>query len=172
MNGDELARGPDFWLGRGFWKLGYVTRDRDRAMEQLGNDVGIEKFETSQPTWGVVMADGRVGTATTRIAFSVGRPTTIELVEPIEGLVDCYADALKRTKGADLAFHHFGLVVSDIDAMKEAAAAQGVHPALGSRPDDPVRWVFYKPPQLDHYVEHLEPSDWIESLQTRSLARP
>jgi hypothetical protein len=161
---------PDIWLGAGFWKLAYVTRDRDRAIERLRDDVGIEAFQTHEPTFGVAMADGRVGTATTRLAFSLGRPTTIELIEPVEGLVDCYADALRRTDGTDLVLHHVGLMVDDIDAMARAAAATGMHPAVESAPGDAMRWIFYAPPQLDHYVEHLETSEWIESLRTASAA--
>jgi hypothetical protein len=170
MNNDQPIRAPDIWLGTGFWKLAYVTSDRDRALEQLRNDVGIEEFETHEPTFGVVMADGRIGTAKTRIAFSLGRPTTIEVIEPVEGLVDCYADALRRADGTDLVFHHVGLMVDDVDAMMLAAEAKGLRPAVQSAPDDQVRWIFYAPPQLDHYVEHLQRSDWIEALATRQLA--
>lgn len=160
------ASPPDIWLGSGFWKLAYVTRDRDRAIERLRADVGIEQFQAHEPTFGVEMADGRVGAATTRVAFSIGRPTTIEVIEPVEGLVDCYADALRGANGTELVFHHVGLMVDDLDALTQAAAAKELHPAVKSAPGDAMRWIFYALPQLDHYVEHLERGDWIEALRT------
>jgi hypothetical protein len=131
--------------------------------------VGIEEFETHEPTFSVAMADGRVGMARTRIAFSVGRPTTIELIEPVEGLVDCYADALRRADGSSIAFHHVGVMVDDLDVMKRAAAGEGLHPVVQSGRGDEVHWVFFSPRQLDHYVELMEAGDWIKSLQSRSL---
>jgi hypothetical protein len=164
------ASPPDIWLGSGFWKLAYVTRDRDRAIERLRADVGIEEFQAHEPTFGVAMADGRVGTATTRVAFSIGRPTTIELIEPVGGLVDCYADALQRANGTELVLHHVGLMVDDLDALARAASAIGLQPAVQSAPGDVMRWIFYAPPQLDHYVEHLERSEWIEALRASSPA--
>jgi catechol 2,3-dioxygenase-like lactoylglutathione lyase family enzyme len=172
MSDDESIRAPDIWLGRGFWKLAYVTRDRDRAIDRLREEVGIERFELHEPTFGVAMADGRVGTATTRVAFSLGRPTTIELIEPVAGLVDCYAEALGRANGSELTLHHVGLMVDDVDAMMQAAVAKGLSPTAQSAPGDAVRWIFYASPLLDHYVEHLEQREWIVALQTGPVAPP
>jgi hypothetical protein len=159
----------DIWLGPGFWKLAYVTTDRDRAIEQWRNDFGIEAFDTAEPTFDVVMADGRTGPVQARVAFSVGRPTTVEFVEPVDGLVDFWSDPLRDKNGFAVAFHHIGLIVDDIDAMKRAGAAQGLRPVAESGPDSAVRYVFYTTPHLGYHVEHLEAGEWVRDLQTRPL---
>ena len=108
------------------------------------------------------------------MAFSVGRPTTVELVEPVEGLVDFWAGSLHGASGFELAFHHVGLIVEDIEAMKRAAAAKGQLPVAESTPDSDLRFVFYTPPRLGYHVEHLDSSasEWARGLQNRSLEPP
>jgi hypothetical protein len=162
-------RPADIWLGSGFWKFAYFTNDRDRAMEVFREELGVEEFETMETAWEVLMADGRRGSITGRVAFSVGRPITVELVEPVEGLVDFWAEPLRDAEGFAAVFHHVGLMVDDVEAHKRAAAAKGMHPVCESPPGADFRYAFYKPPLLGYHVEHLEPSDWLRSLPSRPL---
>jgi hypothetical protein len=157
---------PDLFLGPGFWKLGYVTNDRDAAIERLRDELGLEEWATHEPEFEIVLADGRSGSVRTSIAFTVGHHNAIELVEPVEGLVDPWADPLRGTSGPTLRFHHAGLLVDDIEAGKRA----GLRPEVESAPGAPVPWIFYRPPLVDHYVEHMETASsgaWVASLVSR-----
>lgn len=78
----------DALLHPGFYKLGYVTTDRDRAVDLLTERMGIEQFIPFEPSFDVVTADGRRGSASLRCAFSAGRDLYIEVLQPVDGLVD------------------------------------------------------------------------------------
>src|SRR5262245_13329379 len=121
MSDDRELRPADIWLGSGFWKFAYVTTDRDQAVAWARDQLGVEEFETIERSWQVVMADGRQGEISGRVAFSVGRPTAIEFVEPVDGLVDFWRDPLADADGFAVRFHHVGLMVDDLEAMKRAA---------------------------------------------------
>jgi hypothetical protein len=158
----------DLWLGPGFWKFAYFTNDLDRGIELFRRELGVEQFETLETTWQVAMADGRSGPITGRAAFSVGRPTVAELVQPVDGLVDFWTEPLHGADGFAVVFHHVGVML-DVDEAKAVAAAHGIHPVCWSPEGADFKYAFYKPPQLGFHVEHLEPSDWLGSLATRPL---
>jgi hypothetical protein len=166
------VRVADAWIGSGFWKFGYVTNDRERAIEHWQEKLGIEEFERFDPTFEIVMADGRSGEVSTRAAFSVGRTLTVELVEPVEGLVDVWADPLRGTSGFTTVFHHTGLLVDDLEALKRAAAAQGVPPVLESWPEEGAPFIYYAPPELGCYVEHMYLPPDAKAMITAVQSRP
>jgi hypothetical protein len=175
MSQPPAIRPADIWLGQGFWKFAYVTTDRSRAIEQFKSELGIEEFETFDRSFEIVTGDGQRGNVRTNIAFSVGRHNTVELIEPVDGLIDLWADPLRDAQGFAVAFHHVGLLVDDLQAMRRAAAIKGMHPVVGSVPESNSPWVFYLPPLLGYYVEHMEAApraQWLAGLQDRVLPPP
>jgi hypothetical protein len=164
----------DALIGPGFYKLGYVTNDRDRAIDLWKTQLGIEEFVPFEPAFEARLADGRIGRARLRCAFSAGRKITVEVMEPVEGLVDLFANPLRGRKGLAVEFHHFGLVVDDVALAKAALGSCGVSPVLESDFTPDISFAYYSLPGINHHVEHIhyrgEAGQFLKSVQTR--ARP
>ena len=152
---DRLSALPDALIGEGFYKLAYVTTDREAAIEHRQERLGIEKFVPFEPSFEARTADGRSGVASLRCAFSAGRNLLLEVLQPVEGLVDIFADPLSGADGFKLVFHHFGVLVDDHDAAKADLRARGVELLLESTGDGPVGFSFAELPVLGQYVEHF-----------------
>jgi hypothetical protein len=166
----ELRHPADAWVGPGLFKVCYMTNDLDQAVEHWRSRVGIEEFVTFDTAFDVVMADGRSGSITAKIAFSYGRQLLVELVEPVDGLIEFFTAGLDGADGFAVAFHHMGFLVDSIDESKRVAAASGNLPVLESAPGALVPMVFYAPPHLGFFVEHVQDSTGgIRELQRRSL---
>ncbi len=115
-------------LHPGFYKLGYVTTDRDQAVDLLTERLGIEQFVPFEPSFDVVTADGRRGGASLRCAFSAGRDLFIEVLQPVDGPVEVFAEPLAGSRGFALKFHHTAVIVEDLAAVKASAAKLGLAP--------------------------------------------
>jgi hypothetical protein len=162
----------DALIGEGFYKLGYVTTDRDAAIERLREHLGIEKFVRFEPSFEARMADGRAGPASLVCAFSAGRNLLIEVLQPVEGLVDIFAEPLTGSAGFKLVFHHFGVLVDDLDAVKAEVREKGIEPVLESTGDGPIAFSFIKLPILDQYVEHFHRTPASMALIDRVRSEP
>lgn len=158
---------PDALLGHGVYKLGYVTTDREAAIERFQDELGIEEFVRFEPSFEARAADGRTGAARLRCAFSAGRGLLVEVLEPVEGLVDIFREPLAGADGFKVAFHHYGVLVDDLDAVKDSIAARGGVPALVSSPDSPVAFTFTELPVARHYVEHYHRTEGTMGLIDR-----
>jgi hypothetical protein len=163
---------PDAFIGDGFYKLGYVTTDREVAIGRLQERLGIEKFVRFEPSFEARTADGRTGNASLRCAFSAGRHLLIEVLQPVSGLVDIFAEPLSGASGFTLAFHHLGVLVDDLDAVKAHASRRGIEPVLESTGDGPVAFSFMKLPVLEQYVEHFHRTPASMALVNRVRAEP
>lgn len=161
---------PEALVGDGFYKLGYVTRDRDKAIALLRERYGFEAIVPFSPRFEAVLPDGRRGLAELDCAFSAGRDLVIEVMQPVSGLVDLWADALEG-EGPPLRFHHFGLVTSDIEAVNVAAAAHGLTRVLEARVEGRFAFAYHALPELGHHVEHIQyfgdAGSFLESLRGR-----
>ncbi len=141
-------------LHPGFYKLGYVTTDRDQAVELLTERLGIEQFVRFEPSFDVVTADGRRGRASLRCAFSAGRDLFVEVLQPVDGLVDVFAEPLAGSRGFALKFHHTAVIVDDLATVKAAAAKLGLRPAIEAHLPTGMSFTYILLPGLGHYVEH------------------
>jgi hypothetical protein len=166
-------RFADEFLGPEFYKLGYVTKDRDRAIERLAGDLGIEEFVPFEPTFVGTTVDGRQGSARLRCAFSAGRHHTVEVLEPVEGLVDLWADPLKGASNDDLVFHHFGLVTDRVESVRDEARRRGHTVAMEARVEGAFHFVYLDPPALPHLTEHIQyfgdADGFLRSVRERPL---
>ena len=144
------------WVGPGFYKLGYVTTSVETAVEEWSDRLGVEKFVQFSPSFEARSSDGRTGHAQLRCAFSAGRHHTIELMEPVSGLVDLWAAPLIGHTGFALTFHHTGLVVDDLSQLKAMLADAGIVPVLEAAIEPGIKFAYYRPPLMGHHVEHIE----------------
>jgi hypothetical protein len=146
---------PGSLLGGGLYKLAYVTTDREAAIERLQAELGIETFIPFEPSFEARTADGRAGTASLRCAYSAGRDLLLEVLQPVEGLVDIFAAPLAGASGFKLAFHHLGVLVDDLEAAKADVRDRGLTIALESLGDGPVAFAFTEVPVPGQFVEHF-----------------
>ncbi|HEY1970723.1 MAG TPA: VOC family protein [Pseudonocardia sp.] len=141
----------DLLTGPGFYKIGYVTRDLDRAIGLFTGTLGFGGFARFAPSLEVTTDDGRTGPARLSCAFSTGRELVVELMEPLDGLVDIFREPLAG--GADVAFHHTGVLVADLAAVKRALP---VAPAWESWIPGRMGVTYTRLPGVEHFVEHVE----------------
>ncbi len=162
-------------LHPGFYKLGYVTTDRDQAVEILTERLGIEQFVPFEPSFEVVTADGRRGGASLRCAFSAGRDLFIEVLQPVDGLVDVFTEPLAGSRGFALKFHHTAVIVDDLAAVKASAAKLGLTPAIEAHLPTGMSFTYIRLPGLGHYVEHDQYDGdsraFLDSVRTRTIGR-
>jgi hypothetical protein len=143
-------------IGPGIYKLGYVTTDREQAIEVLSAELGIEEFVPFEPAFEAKRSDGQTGRARLRCAFSAGRDTLIEVLEPVDGLVDVFAEPLGGADGFAIAFHHVAVMTDDVESVKRAAAELGIRPELEGGIPDRMAFTYTRLPGLGHYVEHSQ----------------
>jgi hypothetical protein len=155
-----------------FYKFGYVTNDRDRAVEVLKKDLGVEEFATFSPSMEVTDGNGETGTATLNCAFSAGRKLFIEVMQPVSGLVQIFQDSLTPSTDFQLVFHHISVIVEDLDAVKTAAAELGIKPALEAHLAGGMHFTYMKLPGLGHWIEHDQYDGDSQAFLNSVAARP
>lgn len=136
--------------GRGFYKLGYVTSDREAALEQLQQEYGVTEFARFDPEL-TVSAEGTSGTARLQCAFSVGLDPVIEVMQPVDGLVALFRNQINSAKS--LTFHHVGVLVDDMDAALSTATAAGTDVVWSADLANGMRVAYLDVPLLGHALE-------------------
>jgi hypothetical protein len=141
---------PEMLVGAGFYKLGYVTTDRDRAIAELRERYGFTEWVPFDPALEVAVADGTVAEARLRCAFSAGRDLVVEVMEAVDGQVDLF-----RLPPGDfrIAFHHIGVLVDDFDAALETATKAGATPVWSADVPNGMRVSYLDVPLLGHHLE-------------------
>jgi hypothetical protein len=143
----------DALVGPGFYKLGYVTTDLERAIDVFTGTLGFGEFARFAPSMEVTTSDGRTGPASLSCAFSTGRELVVELMQPLDGLVDIFREPLADADGFAVVFHHTGVLVDDLEAVKKQLPAA---PAWESWIPGRMGVTYTRLPELGHYVEHVE----------------
>jgi hypothetical protein len=145
---------PDLLFGDGFYKFGYVTTDREQAIELLQTRLGFGEFRRFTPRFRATMDDGRSGEAELECAFATGREIVVEVLQPTRGLVDIFREPLEGVEGFAMRLHHLSVLVDDLDAVKASAAALGITPTLSADVGNGMTFTFMRLPGLGLYVEH------------------
>ena len=117
------------------FQFGYVTRDIEAAVAQFSRRLGIETFERLT-TDGLV--DYRGGQAPFRIHVALANlgDKQVELIQPIEGVVDFYTNGLDLDRSVAV-LHHYGILVEGPETawsdMKAVVADSGIDIVLADR---------------------------------------
>ena len=106
----------------GHFQNAYVTRDRDRAVEQLRKQYGVEEFLTFDPDMEITTPAGRARSVV-RVALGWIGSYQIEVIEPVSGMVDVYLDYLPEDDS--LRFHHICLRTDDWDPVRSEIDRRG-----------------------------------------------
>jgi hypothetical protein len=104
----------------GFFQLGYVTRNLDRAIESYKARFGHTDFLTF-PT---PESPGVPPVPMSRIALAYIDSVMIELIEVKPEITSIYSDVLPMTQ-EDIALHHLGFLIPDHEAMLKMLEAGG-----------------------------------------------
>jgi hypothetical protein len=91
------------------FQLAYVTRDIDRAAAMIAREHGVTDF-TSIPATELELRIPRESCVSLAVRVAWTGSWQLELIQPIDGAVDIYADELAADADS-LAFHHVGILV-------------------------------------------------------------
>jgi Glyoxalase/Bleomycin resistance protein/Dioxygenase superfamily len=102
----------------GHMQNAYVTWDLDRAMDMVGNQYGVEKFDRFDPDMVVNTLQGHQPLVCRVASFWAGG-LNIEIIEPVSGYVEHYTNMLPGDReDASPRFHHISLRRDDEAAMR------------------------------------------------------
>ena len=140
------------------YQFGYVTRDMEAAKRRIIETMGVETFLERESNRTVELF-GRPSPFRIQIALANIGDKQIEIILPLEGVIDFYYQGLDLDRGP-LTLHHMGVMVENPDtewaSMREAVRAAGYSVALDSDDATFVR-ILYADTRADlgHYVEFL-----------------
>lgn len=110
----------------GHMQNAYVTHDLDKAMEIVGNQYGIEKFDRFDPDMTILTPKG-IQPMANRVASYWAGGLNIEIIQPVSGYVDDYVAMLPADKtDAVPRFHHISLRRDDEAEMRAEIARLGL----------------------------------------------
>jgi catechol 2,3-dioxygenase-like lactoylglutathione lyase family enzyme len=141
----------------------YITRNIEKALEtfrtRLGNGADVQSFEIEQEIW----TTRGTGKARQKLAFVWVGDLQYELIEPVEGFVDVYADDLPE--GDEMKFHHICMKVDDWDSFRAKVDQEGWKIAIEGKSGDALRFLYLDARDtLGHYLEYVwcTPERWAQ----------
>ena len=144
---------------RGHMQNAYVTHDLDKAVEIVGDRLGIETFDRHEPDMTVNTVHGE-RSMHLRVASAWVGGLNLELIQPMSGYVDHYRSLLPSDSGdATPRFHHVSLRRDDPEEMEEEITKLGFPLAfegpLSIKAKIPsIKFVYLDArPVLGHYIE-------------------
>ncbi|HEX7854944.1 MAG TPA: VOC family protein [Sphingobium sp.] len=139
----------------------YITRNIEKALEtfrsRLGNGEEVRSFEIEQEIW---TPKGK-GKAKQKLAFVWVGNLQYELIEPVEGFVDVYADDLPDDDS--MKFHHINMRVDDWDEFRAKVDREGWKIAIEGQSGDQLKFLYLDARDtLGHYLEYVwcSPERW------------
>ena len=151
----------------GLYQVAYVTNDFERALAQFGVTHAIGDF-ARLPATNFNTGPGR--NARCDIALAYVGATEIEVIHPISGDVQIYADYLPMDGTFAVRFHHVGRFFDSRDVLERQVAEyrrQGRHvPVDGSAPGSARYFYADFRAELGHYMEGI----WYEPAARAWLA--
>lgn len=141
-------------LGQAY-QLGYATTDLDRALDIFGKQYGIRDFMVVKKGPALPIDGG--GELVMDGALAWAGPTMIEIVQPISGNVELFADWLPKDRFA-LRFHHIAVPVrtdAGWQTVRREAEESGKRIVFSvSQPNSRAMYVDTAD-DLGHYLEYL-----------------
>jgi len=140
------------------FQFGYVTRDLDRAKQRMSEIMGIREYFDVDADFPVKL-HGETARYHMRGALANLGDKQIELIQPIDGVVDFYCDGLKL-EDAVVQLHHVGILVEQPSAAWDgmpAIAGEAGYPIVLEGGDPDFFAFVYADARADlgHYLEFL-----------------
>lgn len=146
---------PRVLLGDDLYKIGYVVADRDEAVRALEGAYGFEPLVRAEVHFEAILPDGERVETHLACALTTGREHLIEVMQPVSGAVDLWADVLAGP-GPMMRFHNIGLLTDDLAGTKTAAAEHGLALELSAESEGSWAFAYHRVPLLGHLVEHIQ----------------
>ncbi|MYM61907.1 VOC family protein [Pseudomaricurvus sp. HS19] len=137
----------------------YITRNIDKALQQFRDRCGAENVTSFEVEVDVTSTQGE-GKARNKLAFVWVNNLQYELIEPVSGHVQVYADELPEDDS--LKFHHVCMRVDDWDDFRSRVDEMG-YPVVLEGGGDQLRYVYLDARDfLGHYLEYvwMTPERW------------
>lgn len=138
----------------GFFQNAYVTRDLAKALAGLRSRHGVDGEVMEIPFATDVITPQGKGPVAAKVALVWVGNVQLELIEPVSGLGQIYSDALPEDDS--LRFHHVGMRVFDMEALRAEAAAKG-WPIVFQGGGEGFQFTYVDARDtLGHYLEYIE----------------
>jgi hypothetical protein len=166
----------------GIFQYAYVCADLDRAITHFGEQLGLGGFDIRRGlTVQDVEVDGRPADGwTINVAVTNVEHANVELIEPVGGPVELYRDVISDRRPAT--FHHFGVEVTDLDAVLRDIHASGRRTKLLGCMPGFCRFAYLDlRDEIGHFVEYVELDDLgrahftamrAQALSTQGMVAP
>ena len=139
-------------LMTGFFQNAYVTRDLDKGIASLRERHGVGDFMLIDFDTEATTPLGK-GPVKAKVALAWVGDLQLELIEPVSGFAQIYADALPADDS--LVLHHIGMRVPDMDKLRAEAAANGWPIAFQGGGDGFAFTYIDTRATLGHYLEYV-----------------
>jgi hypothetical protein len=123
--------------------IGYVTRDLDRAVENLRKYWGIESVTHMSPDYFNRRYYQEPGDFKLRIAYARVGTIVYELITIVEGKT-IYEEFLNE-RGDGI--HHLGYDIPDLAQWTEAYKKMGIEPIMGGERKG-LKWAYFDTPEI------------------------
>jgi hypothetical protein len=134
----------------------YVTRDVSKWIKTFRERAKVDKILEYEGSTPVTTPAGQ-GLQTNKLAFIWVGDLQYELIQPIEGMVDIYRDALPA--GDELKFHHICMRVDNWSEFRSRTNQQP-YPVVLEGGNEALRFVYLDArPFLGHYLEYVWMTD-------------
>jgi Glyoxalase/Bleomycin resistance protein/Dioxygenase superfamily len=104
------------------WQFGYVTNDLDRAIAFMSDRFGLEHC-LKLPAGGTFFVRDQPGEFEAKFAMGSRGGTIIELIEPVDGVIDFYTRSLPANGEFAVRLHHIATFMETGDAEWERITA-------------------------------------------------
>ena len=137
----------------GFFQNAYVTRNLEKGVATLRQRHGVGEVMPIDFATDVITPHGS-GPVRAKVALVWVGDVQLELIQPTEGFGQIYSDALPDDDS--LCFHHVGMRIFDMAALRAEAAAKG-WPVVFQGGGEGFQFTYIDARDtLGHYLEYIE----------------
>jgi hypothetical protein len=140
----------------------YITRDIEKAVELFKDRLGVNEasfFEVEVDIW----TPAGIGKAKNKLAFIWKNNLQYELIQPVDGFVDIYSNALPCDDS--LKFHHICMRVDEWSSFRENVEKMQ-YPVVLEGGNDQLRYLYLDATaELGHYLEYT----WMTEERWRQI---
>ncbi len=140
----------------------YITRDIEKAVELFKDRLGVNEasfFEVEVDIW----TPAGIGKAKNKLAFIWKNNLQYELIQPVDGFVDIYRNALPCDDS--LKFHHICMRVDEWYSFRDNVEKMQ-YPVVLEGGNDQLRYLYLDATaELGHYLEYT----WMTEERWRQI---